>query len=243
MTRPPRSPDLIVNFALTALRTDGSPKYVISGYRPIYKVKFDYWSSAHHEFIDASRVETGQQAHAEVWLLSPQAYPQTFWIGRRIEVAEGVRLIGVADVLQVLNPLLESSGPSTMDREIEIPGGITNAERWRKHCRKIRARASDFLEGRLGVIETARAMLPLARWTKVEEEPEFQLFRAIASETNDLPVGEVRAYWAPEALAREDVRIRAAEAQWNGRVRRAAAKLVERYHWTIAPADSSPCEE
>ncbi len=86
-------------------------------------------------------------------------------------------------------------------------------------------------------------MLPLARWTKVEEGPEFQLFRAIASETDDLPVGEVRAYWAPEALAREDVRIRAAEAQWNDRVQSAAAQLVERYHWTSAPADSSPCEE
>jgi hypothetical protein len=133
MTRPPRSPDLIVNFALTALRTDGSPKYVISGYRPIYKVKPDYWSSAHHEFMDVSRVETGQQAHAEVWLLSPEAYPQTFWIGRRVEVAEGARLIGIADVLQVLNPLLESSGPSTMDREIEIPRmDFTFQPRWKE---------------------------------------------------------------------------------------------------------------
>lgn len=243
MTRPPRSPDLVVNFTLTALRTDGTPKHVISGYRPVYKVKPDYWSSAHHEFADASGIGTGQQAQAEVWLLSPQAYPQTFWIGRRVEVAEGARVTGVADVLQILNPLLESGGFAATDREIEIPQGITNEELWRKHCRQIRARASDFLEGRLGVIETARAMLPLARWAKVDGEPEFQLFRAIASETDDLPVGEVRAYWAPEALAREDVHIRAAEALWNDKVRSAVVRLVERYKWAIFRTNPSPGEE
>ncbi|WP_260854383.1 hypothetical protein [Paraburkholderia sp. BCC1884] len=62
------------------------------------------------------------------------------------------------------------------------------------------------LEGRLGVIETARVMLPLAYWTKVQNEPEFLLFRAITSETDDLPVGDVRAHWAADALEREDAR-------------------------------------
>ncbi|BCF92897.1 M15 family metallopeptidase (plasmid) [Paraburkholderia sp. 22B1P] len=107
MTRPPRPPDLIVNFALTARRSDGASKEVISGYRPIYKVRTGYWSSAHHEFVDATGVCTGQQRKAEVWLLSPEAYPHTFWIGRRVEVAEGSRVVGVVDVLQILNPQLE----------------------------------------------------------------------------------------------------------------------------------------
>lgn len=77
---------------------------------------------------------------------------------------------------------------------MKIPLGVGNEELWHKHCRQIRARALDLLEGRLGVIETARAMPPLAYWTKVQSEPEFLLFRAIASETDDLPVGDVRAY-------------------------------------------------
>jgi hypothetical protein len=125
-----------------------------------------------------------------------------------------------------------------MDQELEIPLGITNEALWRKHCRKTRARALDLLEGRLGVIETARAMLPLARRTKVENEPEFLLFRAIASETDDLPIGDVRAYWAPDALRREDVRIQAAEQLWREQALSAAAKLVERYSWTLQKRDS-----
>lgn len=109
MARPIRPPDLIVNFALTALRGDGSLKHVNSGYRPMYKVRHDYWSSAHHEFVDTTSVETGGQCLAEVWLLSPEAYPHTFWIGRRVEVAEGLRVVGTADILEILNPLLESN--------------------------------------------------------------------------------------------------------------------------------------
>jgi hypothetical protein len=116
---------------------------------------------------------------------------------------------------------------------MKIPPGIRNEELWRKHCRKIRARALDLLEGRLGVIETARVMLPLAYWTKVQNEPEFLLFRAIASETDDLPVGNVRAYWATDALQREDVRIAAAEKLWREQALSAAEKLVDRYQWAV----------
>lgn len=120
-----------------------------------------------------------------------------------------------------------------MDREMKVPPGVRNEELWVKHCRKIRARALDFLEGRLGVIETTRAMLPLAHWTKVQSEPEFLLFRAIASETDDLPVGDVRAYWAADTLEREDVRIDAAEKLWREQVLCVAARLVERYQWAV----------
>ena len=116
---------------------------------------------------------------------------------------------------------------------MKIPPGVRNEELWRKHCRKIHARALDLLEGRLGVIETARVMLPLAYWTKVQNEPEFLLFRAIASETDDLPVGNVRVYWAEDALEREDVRIEAAEKLWREQAVSAAKTLVERYQWAV----------
>ncbi|MEX3845594.1 MULTISPECIES: hypothetical protein [unclassified Paraburkholderia] len=122
---------------------------------------------------------------------------------------------------------------------MKIPLGVRNEALWRKHCRKIRARALDLLEGRFGVIETARVMLPLAYWTKVQNEPEFLLFRAIASETDDLPVGNVRAYWAADALEREDVCIEAAEKLWREQALSAAEKLVERYQWAVRQKHSS----
>ena len=126
---------------------------------------------------------------------------------------------------------------------MKIPPSITNEDLWRKHCRQIRARAMDLLEGRHGVIETARVMLPLARWTRVESEPEFQLFLAIASETDDLPVGAVRAYWAPSALEGEDVCIEAAEKLWGPQARSAAQSLVKQYQWVIRRKRSSSGEK
>lgn len=122
---------------------------------------------------------------------------------------------------------------------MKIPPGVRNEALWCKQCRMIRARALDLLEGRLGVIETARVMLPLAYWTKGQSEPEFLLFRAIASETDDLPVGNVRAYWSADALEREDVRIEAAENLWREQALSAAKKLIERYQWAVRQKRSS----
>lgn len=78
MSRSSRPSDLIVNLSLTAQRSDGSLKEVISGYHPIYQVRADYWSSAYHEFVGGTGVRTRQQCKAEVWLLSPEAYPHRF---------------------------------------------------------------------------------------------------------------------------------------------------------------------
>lgn len=122
---------------------------------------------------------------------------------------------------------------------MKSPPEVRNEALWRKHCRKIHARALDLLEGRLGVIETARVMLPLAYWTKVQNDPEFLLFRAIASETDDLPVGNVRAHWAADSLEREDVRIEAAEKLWREQALSAAEKLVKRYQWAVRQKHNS----
>lgn len=113
MARPSRTPDLLVHFSLTVLRSDGSLKRVRSGYRPIYNVRHGHWSSAHHEFVEPAGVETGKQSLAEVWLIAPDKYPNTFWVGREVEVAEGPRVVGVAEILEIINPVLGPNAAST----------------------------------------------------------------------------------------------------------------------------------
>jgi len=66
----------------------------------------DYWSSAHHEFAEGRSVATREQCLAEVWLSTPEAYPHTLWTGRVLDVAEGARVIGQAEIIEVVNPLL-----------------------------------------------------------------------------------------------------------------------------------------
>ncbi|CAJ0802442.1 hypothetical protein LMG19083_03728 [Ralstonia psammae] len=111
MSCPPHPPDIVVKFHLTARTAEGSARVVRSGYRPIYGIRPDYWSSAHHEFVNAEVAKTDEPCEAEVWLLAPEAHPHTMWIGRTIQVAEGPRIVGVAEVQQILNPLLERPAP------------------------------------------------------------------------------------------------------------------------------------
>lgn len=113
MTRPLRAPDVQVLFRLTPFSEDGRKKMVRSGCRPIYVVRPDYWSSAHHEFVEASEVNTGEQARADVWLLTPEAYPASFWRGRIVLVTEGSIVVGVATVLDIFNPLLDVPMPNS----------------------------------------------------------------------------------------------------------------------------------
>lgn len=116
---------------------------------------------------------------------------------------------------------------------MQPPAHITNVPKWEEHCRKIHARAVDLLEGRAGVIETAREMSKLRFWSGLREDPDLLTFDGIASKTGALPVGEVRKYWASHALAREDVEIERAERLYEASARQAAASLVERFAWAL----------
>lgn len=86
---------------------------VRSGYRPIYVLRPDYQSSAHREFVDVSQVNTGEETKADVWLLTPEAYPATFWRGRIVLVTEGSTVVGTATVLDVYNLLWDVLAPAS----------------------------------------------------------------------------------------------------------------------------------
>ncbi len=105
-----RPHDLEVIFQLTADSASGGPKVTSSGYRPHYRIMDDYQTSAHHEFVGVDRVATGECAVAKVWLITPEAYPKSVWSGRLITVSEGPRVVGVAEVLKVNNPVLLREG-------------------------------------------------------------------------------------------------------------------------------------
>jgi elongation factor Tu len=104
---PHRPPDAKVMFRLTSPTFDGKEKRVRSGYRPVYDIRADYWTSTHHEFLNADEVVTGAEAPAHVWFITPDVYPHTLWVGRVLTVAEGSRPVGTATVLEILNPLLQ----------------------------------------------------------------------------------------------------------------------------------------
>lgn len=97
---------------------------------------------------------------------------------------------------------------------------------YRAHVRaRVLALATGFLNGRFGLIDTARKLSEFG-----ELEPEFEdsirVFIAIHSETDALAIGDVRALWDAKALEEQDQKIAAAERQWVEPAKKAAQEIV-----------------
>lgn len=74
--------------------------------------------------------------------------------------------------------------------------------------------ARDMLSGALSFIEGARLICQLRSRAKLADlDPDILPFLGIYSETDALPIGDVRRLWAPEALARMQPEIDRLE-QW-----------------------------
>ena len=75
--------------------------------------------------------------------------------------------------------------------------------------------AEAVLDGRITVLEGARALVPLAHTDAIANVEDRRFIIGIESETDHLPVGEVRKLWAPDALKEKDVEIARAEALYR----------------------------
>jgi hypothetical protein len=90
--------------------------------------------------------------------------------------------------------------------------------------------ARGILDGSMGVIAGAREMTKLHfRSHSKERDEDFLVFVGIDSETDHLPLGDVRRHWSPDALARKDVEIREAEDFFREQAHAAARALIARY--------------
>jgi hypothetical protein len=93
--------------------------------------------------------------------------------------------------------------------------------------------ASAILRGELGVIQGARLLCSLqARVSSVHHDPDFLPFIVIDTETDHLPVGDVRQHWAPDALARKDIEIHATEDFYRATAFTGCQRLIDRFSST-----------
>jgi len=78
--------------------------------------------------------------------------------------------------------------------------------------------AEAVVEGRLSILGGTRALRPLALGDAISSETDRRLIIGIESETDDLPIGEVRQLWAPSALEEKDLEIVRCEALYRDEV-------------------------
>ncbi|MGA9776787.1 MAG: hypothetical protein WBS33_00790 [Verrucomicrobiia bacterium] len=106
---------------------------------------------------------------------------------------------------------------------------IYNEEHRQFLSRKVVAAAQSILSGELGIIAGARQLCGLGHKIGAERDPDFTFFVAIESESDHLPVGEVRQHWNPEALRAKDAEIASFEAFYREQAFEICRRLIERY--------------
>ena len=91
--------------------------------------------------------------------------------------------------------------------------------------------AQAILDGRISIIAGARQIRRFCGGHAGldERDPDLTTFIGIDSETDDLPIGDVRHYWAPDALAQKDLDIARCEAIYREAALEAASHLVARF--------------
>jgi hypothetical protein len=89
------------------------------------------------------------------------------------------------------------------------------------------------LGGKIGLADAAAGLQTLAVWTHAQQDPDLSLFKRIMHELLGLPIGSERQYWAPHALARKDLKIKAVVDKWQQPALEAAGRIFDRYAWSL----------
>lgn len=98
-----RAPDVEVLFEFNGVRQSPAK----DGYRPAHLVMHEYLASGIHHYYDVDQISPDGSAKGTISFLTPEAYPESMWVGKKLPIQEGERVVGYATVLKVLNPILK----------------------------------------------------------------------------------------------------------------------------------------
>ncbi len=76
------------------------------GYRPAHQITNDYLTTGLHHYYDVQTVPSDGTAKGTITFISPEEYPNCLWVGKKLNIQEGTRIVGRATVLKIFNPVL-----------------------------------------------------------------------------------------------------------------------------------------
>ena len=98
-----RTPDTEVLFRFNGTRRNPAA----DGYRPAHRIREDYLTTGVHHYFDVVEVAPDGEARGTITFITPESYPNSMWEGKVIDIQEGAKVVGIAIVEKVLNPVLE----------------------------------------------------------------------------------------------------------------------------------------
>ena len=96
------TPDIEVIFEFVGTRKN--PIY--DGYRPNHLITDNYLTSGTHHYYDVNEIAPNGIAKGTITFITPEAYPNCLWIGKKINIQEGERIVGYATITRIYNSLL-----------------------------------------------------------------------------------------------------------------------------------------
>ena len=98
-----QEPDVEVIFEFNGVRNNPARE----GYRPHHLVNDTYLTTGIHHYYGVDSVPPNGIAKGTITFLTPEAYPHCLWIGKKIRIQEGARIVGYATITDIYNPLLQ----------------------------------------------------------------------------------------------------------------------------------------
>ena len=79
---------------------------VRSGYRPAHMIDDNCLTSGEHHYYEVESVAPGETAKGTITFVSPELHPRCLWIGKKISIQEGARIVGYAIITNIYNTVL-----------------------------------------------------------------------------------------------------------------------------------------
>ena len=87
---------------------NGTRKHPVrNGYRPSHLVTDTYLTSGAHQYYGVDAVPPKGSAMGTISFITPEAYPHSLWVGKRIRIQEGAHIVGYATITKIFNPILQ----------------------------------------------------------------------------------------------------------------------------------------
>ena len=97
-----RTPDVEVVFEFNGTRKNPAT----DGYRPAHLITDNYLTTGIHHYYQVNAVSPNGTAKGTITFLSPEVYPHCLWVGKKINIQEGARIVGYATITKIFHPLL-----------------------------------------------------------------------------------------------------------------------------------------
>ncbi len=92
------NPDVEVIFEFVGFRKNN----LYEGYRPAHLLYDNYLTTGVHNYFDLE----SSCVKGTITFIAPNEYPQSLWIGKKIEMYEGKTFVGCAIITKILNSTL-----------------------------------------------------------------------------------------------------------------------------------------